>query len=669
MTIAFDNSKGLAQSFGGITSLSTSFTVTGSNLFLVAVGFMQTVGAASSATYAGVSLTQSNGGSTCNVLNPFFGYLTGPSTGANTFVYTVGTTTFAVNFLVATYSGVDQGTPFGTTLYETPGAGANKPANTSSLTCPAGGAIVSLLSAKDYYAGSPSASSGTLDGSFRTNLSIGGNFSAISRFSDGINGVTWSTAQPISQRFYSWCLNAASTGAAGPAAPSQSDAFQIFDYLVTSGGSVSVNLTGQTVSISQQNLADAIAYALAGQALSASQGIYSTDAAYSLAGQVLAAAQGSTATASTYTLTGQATTLAQGAITDATAYALTGQATTLAQGSITDATAYALTGQAVTSAQGFPVAAPAYALAGQAVAIAQGTPVFDVSYLLAGQTATIGQGSVNVGNNVSVSLTGQDLLFSQGSVTPATAYLLTGQTAAVAQGTPLSAPAYTLAGQSATVAQGSPLSAPAYTLIGQNLTGAQGAVTLTYSGTGQTLSLQQGSPLSAPAYSISGQTLAAAQGIVVPTIAAFITSQALTIGQGSVTTSGGATFGPIARPGSDTAAGAWLPSSGADLYSMLNEVTPDDSNYIYTVTAASAAKMALTPVVDPHTTSGQVVSYRAWSPNGNALTVKLMQGASVIASWTHAALPTSPTTYQQALTAGQIASISDYTALSIEFDS
>jgi hypothetical protein len=77
-----------------------------------------------------------------------------------------------------------------------------------------------------------------------------------------------------------------------------------------------------------------------------------------------------------------------------------------------------------------------------------------------------------------------------------------------------------------------------------------------------------------------------------------------------------------ARPASDIGAGNWLPSSGADLYAMLDEATPDDSDYIYTTTAG-ACEIALGAVEDPETSSGQAVRYQVWSIDGAGVTVRL----------------------------------------------
>lgn len=123
--------------------------------------------------------------------------------------------------------------------------------------------------------------------------------------------------------------------------------------------------------------------------------------------------------------------------------------------------------------------------------------------------------------------------------------------------------------------------------------------------------------------------------------------------------------GTIARPTSDTVAGAWLPSTGSDLYAMVDEAVADDADYIY-ATTNTTCKMALSAVADPLTSSGQVVSYRAWSTTGHGMVAKLMQGATTIATWTHATLPATATTYQQTLSAAECDAITDYTALAIE---
>lgn len=123
-----------------------------------------------------------------------------------------------------------------------------------------------------------------------------------------------------------------------------------------------------------------------------------------------------------------------------------------------------------------------------------------------------------------------------------------------------------------------------------------------------------------------------------------------------------------ARPVSDASAGSWLPSSGIDLFDMLDEEEPADADYIY-ATAPSVCEVALGPVQDPQSSSGHKVSFRV--PDGfvpfGALTVSLRQGASTeIASWTVPS-PVAGTTYSYTLSGAQADAITDYTDLRLRF--
>jgi hypothetical protein len=161
-----------------------------------------------------------------------------------------------------------------------------------------------------------------------------------------------------------------------------------------------------------------------------------------------------------------------------------------------------------------------------------------------------------------------------------------------------------------------------------------------------------------------------------PSISQIVASPNLVPGVGALTLTG---FAPsvgqtniiaprYAKPNADTATGAWVPSTGSSLYAMINETVEDDTTFIK-ATTATTCDVALNPVANPGTTSGQVVRYSAWSPFGNGLTVSLKQGATVIASWATAVLPVAPTLFEQNLTAAQIAAISDYGALHLSFAS
>lgn len=122
-----------------------------------------------------------------------------------------------------------------------------------------------------------------------------------------------------------------------------------------------------------------------------------------------------------------------------------------------------------------------------------------------------------------------------------------------------------------------------------------------------------------------------------------------------------------ARPQSDISTGNWAPSSGLSLSAMLSEANPDASTSI-TSSSAGLCELKLNAVADPQTSSGQVVRYQASSSNGGGLTVRLKQGSSVIASWTHASLPVSPTVFAQSLSAAQCDAITNYGDLRFEFE-
>lgn len=121
-----------------------------------------------------------------------------------------------------------------------------------------------------------------------------------------------------------------------------------------------------------------------------------------------------------------------------------------------------------------------------------------------------------------------------------------------------------------------------------------------------------------------------------------------------------------ARPESTLAPGPWTASAGEDLAAMISEPSADATTYIK-ATAPGSCEVAANPVEDPQTSSGQVVRYQAWSPTGDGLTVRLKQGAAVIASWTHAALPIEPTIYAQTLSAAECDSITNYADLRFQF--
>ena len=314
----------------------------------------------------------------------------------------------------------------------------------------------------------------------------------------------------------------------------------------------------------------------------------------------------------------------------------------------------------------------------------------DVSLSITGQLLTANLGALSA--SVTSSVTGNQTTLQQGTITANVSQTLTGQAISLGQGSISPDVSTTITGQQVSVAQGSVTNAASgdvtKALSGQSLSVSQGALTASISLAlnGQSIVLSGGLVSPAVSSALTGQQSSVQQGILSANVSAGLTGQAVVLSNGTVAQAGSdvtkALTGQqlsialgvllekktIARPSSDTTAGAWLPSAGSSLYATLDEVSPDDADYIYT-NSVSTCKIALNAVTDPLTSSGQIVSYRVWSPNSDGLTVRLMQGATEIASWTHTVLPTSPTTYQQALTAGQCDAITDYSTLAIQLES
>ena len=122
----------------------------------------------------------------------------------------------------------------------------------------------------------------------------------------------------------------------------------------------------------------------------------------------------------------------------------------------------------------------------------------------------------------------------------------------------------------------------------------------------------------------------------------------------------------FARPTSDVSAGGWTASTGSDLFAMLDESSANDSDYI-TTTSASVCEVALGSLNDPAVSTGHIVRYRI-SATGGGIIVRLREGTTTIASWTHDPAPASLTTYAQTLSGGETDSITNYGALKLQFE-
>lgn len=129
------------------------------------------------------------------------------------------------------------------------------------------------------------------------------------------------------------------------------------------------------------------------------------------------------------------------------------------------------------------------------------------------------------------------------------------------------------------------------------------------------------------------------------------------------------TFAPIANltqvahPSADVSTGLWVASTGSSLYTTLDEIVADDSDYDYTPNP-STMEVRFSSLIDPVSSSSHTVSYRIKGDGASTVTVSLRQGSStVISSWSHSPAPSTFTTYQQTLSGTEADSITDYTDL------
>ncbi len=120
-------------------------------------------------------------------------------------------------------------------------------------------------------------------------------------------------------------------------------------------------------------------------------------------------------------------------------------------------------------------------------------------------------------------------------------------------------------------------------------------------------------------------------------------------------------------PNSDVSAGTWLSSLGGALNAAIDETASDDADYISTETLGDQCTVGLQTAGDPATSTGHIARYRLRGDGTSGIQVSLMQGATVIATWTHDPAPVSWTTYSQTLSGAEADSITDYSALRFRF--
>lgn len=125
------------------------------------------------------------------------------------------------------------------------------------------------------------------------------------------------------------------------------------------------------------------------------------------------------------------------------------------------------------------------------------------------------------------------------------------------------------------------------------------------------------------------------------------------------------------RPDADSIDGSWTNElGGTTLFSSIDESVADDADYIQSSALPSmdVAKIGLSNP-SARVTSPVKVRYRYKKDSAAAadLTVRLLQGATQIASWTHSGISSSFVTTEQTLSGPEFASITDFDDLYIEF--
>lgn len=120
------------------------------------------------------------------------------------------------------------------------------------------------------------------------------------------------------------------------------------------------------------------------------------------------------------------------------------------------------------------------------------------------------------------------------------------------------------------------------------------------------------------------------------------------------------------RPSADATDGNWTPSTGADLYAVLDEAARDDGDYIQSANNPSndACTVKLATIALPGTNEGFQLQWSAGALGATgSVTASLRQGNSPgteIASWTHGNLPVgSFQEFGDAVTPAQAANITD----------
>lgn len=130
--------------------------------------------------------------------------------------------------------------------------------------------------------------------------------------------------------------------------------------------------------------------------------------------------------------------------------------------------------------------------------------------------------------------------------------------------------------------------------------------------------------------------------------------------------------GQAALPSSDTSVGTWTTNTGAttNLYQAIDEPDFNDADYVQSVAGPANAvyEVALGAVTDPAVSTGHTLPVRAWLDTAGppaTITAELRQGANALSTPAVFADPvtTTPTTYDDTLSAAQADAITNYADL------
>lgn len=102
-----------------------------------------------------------------------------------------------------------------------------------------------------------------------------------------------------------------------------------------------------------------------------------------------------------------------------------------------------------------------------------------------------------------------------------------------------------------------------------------------------------------------------------------------------------------ARPDADISAGPWVPSTGSDLFAMVDETQASDSDYIKTDAEGAFLLGLTTPSIDP---GDQTLKYRVGGSPDKKITITLRRGATDHQSWVHDPCPSTITEFSRAIT-------------------